>query len=166
MKWGAVVVAAGSGTATRAAEAVYSSLPVCRWSAGRIQTFAAMPEIVRARVATEPEWIERDATPCGEAGAEAAASRRARRNDAPRERARSNRRSGRWCEGTFVHDGARPLITAYDVRAGMAQVRPGRAALLAEPVTDTIKRVDPQSRRVVETLEREDYGRRKRHSSR
>ncbi len=58
------------------------------------------------------------------------------------------------CEAALVHDGARPLVTAADVRAGMREVRAGRAALLAEPVVDTIKLVDPQSRVVEATLER------------
>jgi len=36
----------------------------------------------------------------------------------------------------------------------MRQVRTGRAALLAAPVIDTIKSVEPQSRRVTATLDR------------
>ena len=54
----------------------------------------------------------------------------------------------------LVHDGARPLVSAADVRAGMAHVRSGRASLLAVPVVDTIKSVDPQTMRVSATLER------------
>ena len=58
------------------------------------------------------------------------------------------------CEGVLVHDGARPLVTGVDVRAGMREVRAGRAALLATPVVDTIKNVDPATLRVTATLDR------------
>ena len=58
------------------------------------------------------------------------------------------------CEGVFVHDGARPLVEAAHVRGAMEQVREGRAALLALPVVDTIKAVDPQTRTVSQTLDR------------
>jgi 2-C-methyl-D-erythritol 4-phosphate cytidylyltransferase len=54
----------------------------------------------------------------------------------------------------LVHDGARPLVSAHDVRAGMNEVRPGRASLLAAPVVDTVKLVDRDSRRIVSTLDR------------
>ena len=34
--------------------------------------------------------------------------------------------------GILVHDGARPLVRAHDIRAGMRVVRPGCASLLAK----------------------------------
>lgn len=58
------------------------------------------------------------------------------------------------CDAVFVHDGARPLVRASDVRAGMREVREGRAAILAAPVVDTLKVVAPQTRRVTATLDR------------
>jgi 2-C-methyl-D-erythritol 4-phosphate cytidylyltransferase len=58
------------------------------------------------------------------------------------------------CEAVFVHDGARPLVQADDVRAGMAVVRPGAGALLATPVIDTIKVVPRTGLAVARTLER------------
>ena len=58
------------------------------------------------------------------------------------------------CTAVFVHDGARPLVRAADVRAGMALVRPGGGALLAEPVTDTIKAVASGTHTVLRTLDR------------
>jgi 2-C-methyl-D-erythritol 4-phosphate cytidylyltransferase len=58
------------------------------------------------------------------------------------------------CAGVFVHDGARPLVTRDDVRAGMAAVAPGVGALLAIPVVDTIKVVPRGSHTVSKTLER------------
>lgn len=57
-------------------------------------------------------------------------------------------------QGVFVHDGARPLVRALDVRAGMRAVRPGVGALLAAPVVDTIKVVTPGEQRVLQTLDR------------
>jgi 2-C-methyl-D-erythritol 4-phosphate cytidylyltransferase len=56
----------------------------------------------------------------------------------------------------LVHDGARPLIRPEDVRAGMREVRPGRAAVLAAPVVDTIKVVDPRTMLVRHTLDRSE----------
>jgi 2-C-methyl-D-erythritol 4-phosphate cytidylyltransferase len=43
-----------------------------------------------------------------------------------------------------VHDGARPLVTASQIEEVLAQARAHGAAALAEPVTDTLKRVDAQ----------------------
>ena len=56
----------------------------------------------------------------------------------------------------MVHDGARPLVRASDLRAGMHEVRLGRGAVLASPVVDTIKLVDPQTHCVKATLERNE----------
>ncbi len=58
------------------------------------------------------------------------------------------------CDGALTHDGARPLITAADVRSGMRQVRRGRGALVATPVVDTIKDVAFETRTVRGTLDR------------
>lgn len=121
------------------------------WS---LQTFAAMPEIVALVVVTERDWIEDVRALAAQAAAERTvrvvvggasrqASVRCGLNALPAE-----------CEAVLIHDGARPLIRADDVRAGMDEVRPGRAAVLAAPVIDTIKVVDPQTRLVVRTLER------------
>jgi 2-C-methyl-D-erythritol 4-phosphate cytidylyltransferase len=51
-----------------------------------------------------------------------------------------------------IHDGARPLITPGLVHAGLEAARTDGAAILAVPVTDTIKRV--QDGRVIATLDR------------
>ena len=121
------------------------------WS---IQTFAAMPEIAELVIATEPESIE----PLCELALRLAPNLAQRvvrggelRQDSAREgiMALSDR-----CEAALIHDGARPLVTAADVRAGMREVRVGRASLLAEPVVDTIKLVDRDSLIVGATLDR------------
>ncbi len=54
-----------------------------------------------------------------------------------------------------VHDAARPFVTAHDVERVLAAARTVGAALLAVPVTDTVKRV--RDGRVVETPERSEY---------
>jgi 2-C-methyl-D-erythritol 4-phosphate cytidylyltransferase len=121
------------------------------WS---IETFAAMEEIALLVVATEPESVEpmralaaRLAPQhalrvvCG--GATRQQSVRAGLDAVPDE-----------CEAVLVHDGARPLITTVDVRGGMREVRVGRAALLAAPIVDTVKKVALESLRVEATLDR------------
>jgi 2-C-methyl-D-erythritol 4-phosphate cytidylyltransferase len=51
-----------------------------------------------------------------------------------------------------VHDGVRPLITAAEISKVVNAAREHGAALLAAPVTDTIKQVDGE--KIVRTLER------------
>ena len=51
-----------------------------------------------------------------------------------------------------VHDGVRPLVTVDEIDATIAAARADGAAILAAPVTDTIKQVD--GRRIVKTLDR------------
>lgn len=153
MKWAAAIVAAGHGTRFgRPKQFVeLAGLPMVGWS---IRTFAAMPEIVEIVVATEPESIE----PMRELLARFApqSSVRAVRGGAIRQQSvyEAVRAVSETCDAVLVHDGARPLVTSEDVRAGMREVRAQRASLLAVPVVDTIKRVEPQSRRVDATLER------------
>lgn len=55
----------------------------------------------------------------------------------------------------LVHDAARPCLPADDVRRLVARVRDlAVGGILAVPVTDTIKRVDPSSARVTDTIDR------------
>jgi 2-C-methyl-D-erythritol 4-phosphate cytidylyltransferase len=53
----------------------------------------------------------------------------------------------------LVHDGARPMVRADDVRRGMQATAAGTGALLAVRVIDTIKRVDEDGR-VIRTYDR------------
>lgn len=153
MKWAAAIVAAGHGTRFgRPKQFVeLAGLPMVGWS---IRTFAAMPEISEIVVATEPESLE----PMRELLAQVAPqhSARAVRGGAARQQSvyEALRALSEACDAVLVHDGARPLVTDEDVRAGMGEVRAGRASLLAIPVVDTIKRVEPQTRRVEATLDR------------
>jgi 2-C-methyl-D-erythritol 4-phosphate cytidylyltransferase len=55
----------------------------------------------------------------------------------------------------MVHDGVRPLVTPAVIAAGLAAVRDAGAVIAAVPVKPTIKVIDPKTRTVAETLDRE-----------
>ncbi|HVR46603.1 MAG TPA: 2-C-methyl-D-erythritol 4-phosphate cytidylyltransferase [Candidatus Binatia bacterium] len=153
MKWAAVVVAAGRGARFGRPKQFLelAGLPMVGWS---IKRFAGMPEIDELVVATEEECVDRMRSLVARLAPDLAA--RVVRGGPSRQ--------GSVYEGliavspeieaVLVHDGARPLVGASDVRAGMREVRAGRAALLAAPVVDTIKVVEAQSRIVKMTLDR------------
>ncbi len=120
------------------------------WS---IETFSAMPEISDIAIVTEFEFIEdvqRMALPLARSVSLTVVA-----GGADRQASAANGVAALpdHCAGIFIHDGARPLVRAADVRAGMRAVRPGVAALLAAPVVDTIKVVD-DSLKVTRTLDR------------
>lgn len=153
MKWAAVIVAAGRGTRLGAPKQFIelAGLPMVGWS---LRTLAAMDEIADLVVATEPESLD----PMRELFVHVAWERKPRvvRGGATRQESVYNalRVVDDSCEAVMVHDGARPLVTAGDVRAGMREVGVGRASLLAAPVVDTIKAVDPDSMQVRITPDR------------
>ena len=151
--WGALIVAAGRGTRFgRPKQFVeVAGLPLVGWS---LRTFGAMPEITEIAIATEEEWIEPMRTLAAQLAPHHAVSVVA--GGATRQQSvhRALLSLSSNCNAVFVHDGARPLVRAHDVRAGMSAVARGRAAVLAAPVVDTIKRVDPATMTVRETLAR------------
>jgi 2-C-methyl-D-erythritol 4-phosphate cytidylyltransferase len=146
------VVAAGSGTRFGAPKQFLelAGLPMAGWS---IRTFASMPEVAALVVATEPAWIDRMHELCGRVAAGSTVLVVA--GGATRQESVRNAlaRVPDSCGGTFVHDGARPLIDARDVRAGMRAVGIGRAAVLAAPIVDTVKVVD-RNGRIERTIDR------------
>ncbi len=153
MNWGAVIVAAGRGTRFGRPKQLIEigGRPMLAWS---LQTFAAMPEIASIVVVTERDWIDE---------VRALAARLAPERNVRVVVGGATRQASVRCgleglqpenDAVLIHDGARPLIRAEDVRAGMREVRRGRAAVLAAPVIDTIKVVDPQTMLVERTLER------------
>ncbi|MEO7039349.1 MAG: 2-C-methyl-D-erythritol 4-phosphate cytidylyltransferase [Candidatus Elarobacter sp.] len=153
MIWGAIIVAAGRGTRFGRPKQLVdlAEKPMIAWS---IETFAAMPEIAELVIVTEPEFVER---------MEAVAHARVRHASMQIVRGGDDRQGSVRCgiaalservAGILVHDGARPLVQAADVRAGMRPVRPGIASLLATPVVDTIKVATPDGQ-VIRTLDRE-----------
>lgn len=153
MKWGAVIVAAGRGTRFGGPKQLIAlrGFPLVGWS---LRTFAAMPEIEQYAIVTEEAWLERMSA----LATEVLGSRDARvvGGGATRQESVWNgvRALDDSIEAVFVHDGARPLVRADDVRAGMNEVRAGRGALLAVPVVDTIKVVDASTRAVRATPNR------------
>ncbi|HMF27807.1 MAG TPA: 2-C-methyl-D-erythritol 4-phosphate cytidylyltransferase [Candidatus Cybelea sp.] len=153
MKWAAVIVAAGRGTRLGAPKQFLelAGTPMVGWS---IAKFASMPEIAELIVATEPDSVDPMRALC-----ERFASNRTWcvvQGGATRQQSvyQGLRAVSDKCDAVLVHDGARPLVTLDDVRAGMREVRHGRAALLATPVVDTVKAVDLESLQVLETLDR------------
>jgi 2-C-methyl-D-erythritol 4-phosphate cytidylyltransferase len=157
LKWAAVIVAAGRGARFGGPKQFLelAGLPMVGWS---LRTFAAMPEIIELVVATEPESVEpmralfarlapQRPTPLRTSFVRGGATRQQSVHEGVK--AVSDN-----CDCVLVHDGARPLVSEDDVRAGMREVRAGRAALLGAPVVDTIKRVEPETRQVEATLDR------------
>jgi len=153
LKWAAVIVAAGRGTRLGAPKQFLelAGIPMVAWS---IRLFASMSEVAELVVATEPESIEPMRALCAQFAPRLAAQ--VVRGGATRQQSvyAALNAVPPDCEAVFVHDGARPLVAACDVRSGMAEVRAGRGALLATPVVDTIKMVDPPSQSVGATLDR------------
>ncbi len=153
MNWGAIIVAAGRGTRFGGPKQFVEvgGLPMVGWS---IRTFDSMPEIGELVIVTEDEWIE----PMRALASQFTTAREPRVVTGGGSRHASVRNGlhavSNRCGGVLVHDGARPLVRAEDVRKGMREVRAGRAAVLAAPVVDTIKIVDPATMLVRKTLDR------------
>ena len=151
MRWTAIVVAAGRGVRFGRPKQLVQlgGVPLVAWS---VSTFARMPEIEGIVVVTEGEWLAqmREAVNAVSARAidvvEGGATRQAS--------VRAGLAAAGPCDAVLVHDGARPLVRAQDVRAAMAQVRSGRGAILASPAVDTVKIVDPATHVVRETPDR------------
>lgn len=155
MKFCAIVLAAGRGVRFgRSKQTIdVAGRPLAAWS---IATFGEMTELEELVIAAEADQI---------ADLESLA-----RRFAPRLRTRvvaggaSRQKSARNalaavpddCDAVFLHDGARPLVVAADVRAGMTVVAPRIGAVLALPVVDTIKIVLKGARRVTRTLDRSE----------
>ena len=155
LTWGAVIVAAGKGTRfgrPKQLEEV-AGAPLVAWS---MRTLAMMPEISDLAVATEPDLIEPmktlAASIVGEKPVVVVPGGESRQGSAHAGLEALPER----CEGVLIHDGARPLVLASDVRNAMAIVQDGRAAILGTPVVDTIKVVETKRSQVVRTLDREE----------
>ncbi|NIN11535.1 MAG: 2-C-methyl-D-erythritol 4-phosphate cytidylyltransferase [Gemmatimonadales bacterium] len=58
------------------------------------------------------------------------------------------------CRIVLVHDAARPFVSLETVDAVIATAAGGVAAVPAVPVSDTLKRADPSTSRIVETVDR------------
>jgi 2-C-methyl-D-erythritol 4-phosphate cytidylyltransferase len=152
--WTAIVVAAGRGTRFGRPKQLLeiAGTPMLAWS---IRTFAGMPEVEAIVVVTENEWLAE----IGGVAAQAAGAKYAAVVPGGATRQASVYEGLRavppGCDAVLVHDGARPLVDADTVRNGMQVIGDGHAALLAVPVVDTVKVVEPHSRIVKETSPRE-----------
>ncbi|HEY9180327.1 MAG TPA: 2-C-methyl-D-erythritol 4-phosphate cytidylyltransferase [Candidatus Baltobacteraceae bacterium] len=152
MKFCAVVVAAGRGTRFGQPKQLVdiAGRPMLWWP---LRTFASMDEVDSIVVVTERDWladvaqVAADAAPEKLSGVVPGGATRQISTYLGLTAVPEN------SEGVFVHDGARPLVTAEDVRRGMQPIRAGHASVLAVPVVDTIKVVDGE-RSVRETLDR------------
>ncbi len=155
MKFAAVIVAAGRGVRFGRPKQLVevAGRPLVAWS---MSVFGGMREIDDLIVATEAEHLT-----TMETLANTYASRLRTvvvRGGATRRESVRNALAAipSTCDALFVHDGARPLLLAEDVRAGMAATAPGIGALLAAPVVDTIKVVERGGTRVRATLDRSE----------
>lgn len=155
MKWGAVIVAAGRGTRLGQPKQFIplAGVPMVAWS---MRAFDRMDEIRELVVVTEAEWLER----MSELAQEVAPRLKPRvvSGGATRQASVYNgiEALSDLVDAVLVHDGARPLLQAPDVRAAMAEVREGRGAVLAARVVDTIKVVDSETKLVQRTLDRSE----------
>jgi 2-C-methyl-D-erythritol 4-phosphate cytidylyltransferase len=153
MAWAAVIVAAGRGVRFGKPKQFFelAGLPMVAWS---IRAFAEMPEVAELVVVTETEYV----APMQSLIERVAPQQNARVVEGGRTRQGSVRNGvlavSAACRAVLVHDGARPLVRAQDVRAAMAEVRERRGSLLAAPVVDTIKVVDDARMNVTQTLDR------------
>ncbi len=153
MKFAAIVVAAGRGVRFGRPKQLVevAGRPLVAWSFALFEEIAGIEHLV---VATESEHFPAMRTLASAYAphlpAVVVAGGATRRASVANALAAVSDR----CDAVLIHDGARPLAVAADVRAGMEATRPGRAALLAVPVVDTIKVVARGSRRVRATLDR------------
>ncbi len=150
---GVIIVAAGSGTRTGSSE-----LKQFRWVAGKpmllhsLQIFQSRKDVAmvvcvlpREHVGDPPPWIfqcDADRLLLSVGGRHRTESVANGMEDLPAE-----------CDIVIVHDAARPLVSGETISRVIQEARAGNVAVAALPVTDTLKRVDSQSR-VVITVER------------
>jgi 2-C-methyl-D-erythritol 4-phosphate cytidylyltransferase len=148
------VVAAGRGTRFGRPKQLLeiAGTPMLAWS---IRAFAGMPEIDAIVVVTEREWLPEISNVAAQAGGAkcgtvvpGGTTRQASAYEGLQAVPTS-------CDAVLVHDGARPLVDPEAVRNGMQIIGDGFASLLAVPVVDTVKIVEPHSRIVKETSPRE-----------
>ena len=155
MRWAGLVVAAGEGRRFGGFKQLVeiAGRPMLAWSLDALAAVAAFEVFV---VVTAPEAfdeVERVARPIlGERFLPLVAG------GATRQKSVWNglqHLAGR-CDAVAIHDGARPCVTSEDIRDGMREIAPGRAALLAARVVDTLKKTEDGSTVVQATLPREN----------
>lgn len=154
-RWAAVVVAAGRGTRFGRPKQLVelAGKPMVAWS---VQTLASIAQIEQLIVTTEPEWtaeVERVLAAVGLRVPAQVVRGGEERQDSVRNGLAMLEKTMPPASFVMVHDGARPLVRADDIRRGMDAVGPASGALLAVRVVDTIKQTDDAGN-VVRTLDR------------
>jgi len=154
-RWAAVVVAAGRGTRFGRPKQLVelAGKPMVAWS---VQTLASIAQIEQLIVTTEPEWtaeVERVLAAVALRVPARVVRGGEERQDSVRNGLAMLEKSMPPTSFVMVHDGARPLVRADDIRRGMDAVGPATGALLAVRVVDTIKQTDDAGN-VVRTLDR------------
>jgi len=155
--WGAVVVAAGRGERFGRPKQLLeiNGMPMVGWSIRTFAQMAHMAEIGALVLVTEPEWIEPMKSLVERLAPEFALGVVAGGSTRQASARNGVRALPERCNAVLIHDGARPLVRTEDVAAGMSEVRRNRGAILATPVVDTIKEIDPHTMRVARTHRRE-----------
>ena len=148
----AVVVAAGRSTRFGEGDKLLADLngrPVVAWS---LAALAAAESIGRVAIVGREELLETLAAVGREVLGEALAAvvaGGARRRDSVEAGLRAVS-----SEYVAIHDGARPLVTPALIDACVAEAAQADGAILAGPVTDTIKEVEGATMRIVGSPER------------
>ncbi|HEV2260845.1 MAG TPA: 2-C-methyl-D-erythritol 4-phosphate cytidylyltransferase [Candidatus Rubrimentiphilum sp.] len=152
--WTAIVVAAGRGTRFGRPKQLLeiAGTPMLAWS---VRTFATMSEVDQIVVVSESEWLPEIAIVAGTAGEGKCAAVVPGGTTRQASVYEGLKAVPHGCDAVFIHDGARPLVNPDNVRNAMEVIGEGYGALLAIPVVDTVKVVEPHSRVVKETSPRE-----------
>jgi 2-C-methyl-D-erythritol 4-phosphate cytidylyltransferase len=143
----ALIVAAGRGerlgSSRPKALITLAGRPMLQWSVAALRAVGAVEEIV---VALPPE--ELDAAPPGTVGVPGGAFRS--------QSVRQALQAAGPGDPVIVHDAARPLASAELFERALADLDESGAdaVIAAAPVSDTIKKVGPDGRSVLETLDR------------
>ncbi len=147
-----VVLASGRGRRMGGVDKALLDLggrPVLAWSLAAARAVADVAEVVVvASAETEAGLAARWNASAAELGADRVVRGGAERWLSSRAGVEAAR-----TEFVVVHDAARPLLAAADLAAVLAAVRDADAALLAEPVADTLKE-DDGGGRVARTVDR------------
>lgn len=149
----AVIVAAGSGERFGRADKVMVEIagrPAIRWVLDAMEESGVISQIVIVAGSHTQEML-------GEVAADLANDIRVDVVAGGSDRQSSMANGVRACEGAdivVVHDAARPLITPEDIRRVIGTANDDHGAILAAPVTDTIKRV--RAGEIAETIDRRE----------
>ena len=119
-----------------------------------VDAFAGHPEVDSVIVALPPELASAPPLHLGDGQAYRAVAGGARRQESV---AKAFHAIDPGTDVVLVHDAARPFVTADDISRVIAVAAEHGAAILAQPVTDTVKRVRREGDRVAvtETIPRE-----------